>query len=143
MNTQKATITAEFKSKDVGAWRDSAEHYKTLVVALDDGMKEAIKVLIKYPRDGAGRVRMVAWFFGKNPENMGGAKTYRHGCGSASGCGYHKASAAFQEAANDAGISLDNDINGRGEGAVDDAMIAIAEAMYGQKFELRKNALII
>ena len=65
------------------------------------------------------------------------------GCGSASGSGraagygYHKASAAAGEAIRNAGFTLDADIDGRGEGAIVDALLAIAQCIG-----VRKPALI-
>jgi len=65
------------------------------------------------------------------------------GCGSASGSGraagygYHKASAAAGEAIRNAGFTLSEAINGRGEGAIVDALLAIAQCIG-----VRKPALI-
>lgn len=56
---------------------------------------------------------------------------YRAASGSAGGYGYHRASAAAQEAINNAGITLSEDINGRGDTAIEDAVYAIASAMWG------------
>lgn len=50
------------------------------------------------------------------------------GYGKASGCGYHKQSAAAGEAIRSAGIKLTLDIDGRGDSAVIEAMHAIANA---------------
>ena len=65
------------------------------------------------------------------------------GCGSASGSGraagygYHKASAAAGEAIRNAGFTLSEAINGRGESAIVDALLAIAQCIG-----VRKPALI-
>lgn len=54
------------------------------------------------------------------------------GHGSAGGGGYHKQSAALQDALGSAGIGLALEIHGRGERAMEDALRAIAEACgYG------------
>jgi hypothetical protein len=50
--------------------------------------------------------------------------------GSAGGYGYHRASAAAAHAIANAGIELDEDINGRGYSAIDDAVRAIARALW-------------
>ena len=50
------------------------------------------------------------------------------GSGSASGGGYHKASAAIDGAIESAGIKLSQRIDGVGESAIRDALIAICEA---------------
>ena len=54
---------------------------------------------------------------------------YVSGRGKAGGCGYHKASAAFQDACGSAGIKLDKDVSGVGDGAVRDALFAIGQAL--------------
>lgn len=55
---------------------------------------------------------------------------YRNGSGSVGGYGYHKASAAAQEAIYNAGIELNEDINGRGDSAIEEAVYSIAAAMW-------------
>lgn len=45
------------------------------------------------------------------------------------GYGYHRASAALQSALEKAGISIDEEIAGRGDGAMESAMNAIADAI--------------
>lgn len=55
---------------------------------------------------------------------------YSSGSGMAGGYGYHRASAAAGRALRAAGVSLDEDIDGRGDGAVRDAVEAIAQAMF-------------
>lgn len=47
------------------------------------------------------------------------------GSGYAGGGGYHKASAAMQKALDSAGIELSEDIDGRGDSAIDNALRAI------------------
>ena len=141
-SNQKATIGATYKPANVGAWRDSAEHYKSVVALVDGELKHVIKSLIKRPRDGAGRLRVVVWLINGNAQSMHG-ETYRHGCGIANGYGYHKASAAIGGALRAAGVTLDNDIDGRGDGAVDDALIATASAMLGKPLTRDVDALIV
>jgi hypothetical protein len=58
---------------------------------------------------------------------------WRKGSGTAGGYGYHRASAAAQEAINNAGIDLDEDINGRGDYAMEEAVFAIARAMWDEE----------
>ncbi len=48
--------------------------------------------------------------------------------GVARGYGYHKPSAALQDALRLSGWHLDTDIDGRGDGAIDEAITAIATA---------------
>ena len=51
---------------------------------------------------------------------------WNSGGGNAGGYGYHRGSAAFEAALNDAGITLSKSISGAGESAMDEAMRAIA-----------------
>lgn len=67
------------------------------------------------------------WLYGVN------GTEYRSGGGKASGYGYHRPSAAAQAAFSQAGISLSEDIGGVGEGAMEKALLAIAEAATGRK----------
>lgn len=54
---------------------------------------------------------------------------YKSGTGTAGGYGYHRPSAAACEAIYNAGITLDEDINGRGDSAIKEAAEAIARAI--------------
>lgn len=54
----------------------------------------------------------------------------RAGSGSVGGYGYHRASAAAQEAIYNAGITLSEDIAGRGDEAIMEAVRAIAAAIW-------------
>jgi hypothetical protein len=53
----------------------------------------------------------------------------RNGSGSAGGYGYHRPSAAAQEAIENAGFTLANRIDGVGESAMREAVLAIAAAL--------------
>lgn len=63
-----------------------------------------------------------------------GSEAHGHGGGNASGYGYHRGSAATQEAIRDAGITLDESIDGRGDEAIRTAVKAIAEAAGSHKY---------
>ena len=58
-----------------------------------------------------------------------GGNAHFAGYGRASGCGYHKPSAALAAAIESAGIKLAQDIDGYGDGAMRDALHAVGEAM--------------
>ena len=60
---------------------------------------------------------------------VGSGDTYTNGTGKAGGGGYHKASAAAAEAIRNAGFTLDQDIDGRGDTAIEEAVLAIAAAL--------------
>lgn len=66
----------------------------------------------------ASRVTAIIW--------VGGA----HGSGWAGGYGYHKQSAAVSAAIASAGFELDQDIAGRGDSAISEALCAVAVAVY-------------
>jgi len=57
------------------------------------------------------------------------SKIYTSGTGSAGGYGYHKTSAAAQEAINNAGFELSESISGVGDQAIETAIKAIAAAI--------------
>jgi len=57
------------------------------------------------------------------------ASHYGCGAGKAGGYGYEKKSAAVGDAISDSGISLDSDIDGRGEYAIIEALEAIAQSL--------------
>ena len=58
------------------------------------------------------------------------------GHGVARGGGYHKPSAAFQKACDSAGIELSQPVDGRGDGAVREALFAIGQVLGFDRAEL-------
>ena len=58
------------------------------------------------------------------------------GRGIAKGYGYHKPSAAFQEACDSAGIKLSQPVDGRGDSLVMEALFAIGQALGFDRSEL-------
>lgn len=65
---------------------------------------------------------------------VNGSDAYGCGGGNAGGYGYDRGSAAAQEAIEDAGITLDESIDGRGDEAIRAAVKAIAEAAGSHKY---------
>ena len=61
---------------------------------------------------------------------------YVSGRGIARGYGYHKASAAFQEACDSAGIELSQPVDGRGNDMVREALYAVGAALGFERAEL-------
>ena len=61
---------------------------------------------------------------------------YVSGRGKAGGYGYHKASAAFQDACDSAGIELSQPVDGRGDESVREAMFAIGAALGFERADL-------
>ena len=66
-----------------------------------------------------------AWEYGPDFAKAGYTASCR-GYGKAGGYGYHKVSAAAQEAFRAAGITLSEDIGGRGDSAIEEALKAFA-----------------
>lgn len=108
-----------------GKWRDTPVCATATVVAFREG-KFYEPVIVRWfqsPRaDGMARLYCTIW------ANAHG-KPEASGHGYASGCGYHKPSAALAEACESAGIKLAQPIDGRGDGVMDDALLAIGRAL--------------
>ena len=64
---------------------------------------------------------------------------YTSGKGKAGGYGYHKESAAVAEAIKSAGITLDTDISGVGDGAIKESLEAIANALGFERVLIVEN----
>lgn len=114
-----ATITT---SNDGLRLSDRAErHYcgGYIGLALKDGGAVPAVDLKLYTTDA--RTYCCVWLAGE---------VHQSGSSHVGGYGYHKASAAAGRAIRAAGVSLSEDIDGRGDGAIRDAVEAIAAAMY-------------
>lgn len=85
-----------------------------------DGLREALAPIDLRLYGTGSRNYACLWV---NKEPWGHAS----GSGSAGGCGYHRPSAAAQEAIEAAGFKLSRDIEGRGDGAIEEALFAIAK----------------
>lgn len=96
-------------------------------IVLDEFFKELIRVRwYKAKRsDGASPVYCSVWLGYNNT-----------GHGVATGWGYCKHSAALGTAINSAGIKLEKDIDGRGEEAIDGALLAIARVLSDKKIHI-------
>lgn len=70
------------------------------------------------------------------PTRKNHKSVYINGGGKANGYGYHRSSAALQAAINNAGVELSESIDGRGDGAMQEAMISIAQALGYEEFHL-------
>ena len=70
-------------------------------------------------RDGMSPVYCAFWVHNDN---------HTSGGGKASGCGYHKESAAFEFAANSAGVYFSEPVSGVGSLQIEKALLAIGEA---------------
>lgn len=99
---------------------------------ITDELKEIITVRCYMGRStGASAVYAAIWV------NCG--SIYTSGKGKAGGYGYHKVSAAIGDAINSAGIMLDTDISGVGDGAIKEALEAIANALGFERVLIVEN----
>ena len=110
---------------------DKKELIKTFNV-VTDGLKEVITVRCYMGRSAnASTVYASVW--------INTSEVHTSGKGKAGGYGYHKASAAIAAAIESAGIGLSKDISGVGNGAIHEALGAIAESMGYSKFLIVEN----
>lgn len=86
------------------------------IIDMDTG-REIACVRFYWPNE---TVYCVVWIFSDKPAR---------GCGKAGGGGYHKRSAAMSEALARAGVTLPEPVNGCGDSAMDDALLALARHM--------------
>ena len=100
------------------------------VAAVNGKMREVVVARWYMARksDGASPVYASIWVYGAGFDISG--------YGRATGYGYHKASAALSSAIDSAGITLSERIDGCGDGAVRDALEAIARAIAGDSGEI-------
>lgn len=119
----KATLptTPTYNAKNLSGDKETVATYNA--VAYDrthDQIKTYVtaRVYVSRSTGYSGNVLASVWVYPLNTS----------GHGKASGCGYHKASAAMQAAITSAGITLTEDIDGRGDSAIDSALRAIAIA---------------
>jgi len=125
MKDQKQKATMPDHNVANGKWRDTPVCAAAVVVAFHKGefCEPVIVRWFQAPRaDGMARLYCTIW------TNAHG-KPEASGHGYASGCGYHKPSAALAEACRSAGIKLAQPIDGRGDSVMDEALLAIAHAL--------------
>ena len=121
---QTATLPDTRHANACNYWGEKELTDSKVLVILDDEneLREAVVLRWWMARrsDGMSPVYCSIWI-------RGGLDC--SGTGKASGCGYHKASAAAGAAFRSAGVELAQDIEGRGDSAVVEAMHAIANAI--------------
>jgi hypothetical protein len=76
-------------------------------------------------RDGASNCYCCVWVYGDD--------VHGSGAGKAGGYGYHKESQALALAFDDAGLTLADDLAGRGSGAMRDAMKDVAKQVTSRR----------
>lgn len=114
---------------------DSVEKAKNL-----DGTKERVSTLIGIGIEN-GRIVFFSeariWASRRDPQDhdvhcgvwLHHIGTYQSGHGSAGGSGYHRYSAAMDSALRNAGVHLSEDIDSRGDAAMEAAMVAVGVAL--------------
>ena len=111
------------------------------------GKKEAVKqaVLIACKAGEFSEPVTVRWYMSRSGDGASPvycalwvrcSPYYVSGRGKAGGYGYHKASAAFQDACDSAGIELSKPVDGRGNDMVREAILAIGEALGFEQSEM-------
>ena len=114
VNTQSNAVNYGNKKELVNSW--------SVIVNSEDGLKNIITARCCMGRSAnASTVYASIWVHGKDHQTSG--------TGKAGGYGYHKQSAAISEAIKSAGITLDKDISGMGDSAIEEALEAIAQAL--------------
>ena len=114
-----------------------SQQYSLIALGLDGSLREIITARFY---NTPSRTYACIWV--KSPSGMAQDSTltiggvYVSGGGYTQRYGYHRASAALQAAINDAGITLSADIDGRGEGAMFDALKAIGHALGYSTFDV-------
>lgn len=83
------------------------------------------------------RVGVTCRIYGTNSRNycciwFNDGNKWGYGSGSAGGYGYHRPSAAFEEAMRSAGVKFSEPINGRGQSVMVDAIQSLLEHLYPQ-----------
>lgn len=120
-----ATIEPKIDS-NVSKFRKDKGFFSSFSAIVQDekgGMFSAVDLrFYSVGRDGMSPVYACVWINGKGQGCTSGG-------GKASGCGYHKASAAAQAAFESAGVTLSEPIDGRGDTAIEDALKAVCETM--------------
>ena len=123
MESQKSTKIAKYR-KEKGY---TGGHQ--LIVNDGDTMRVICDIRFYFVgRDGMSPLYCVVWI------NDGKSGTYKSGAGKASGCGYHKPSAALEYALNDAGIYTSEPISGVGSLAIREALEALIVTLGYDKY---------
>lgn len=95
-------------------------HQYSVIAETENGIREIViaRLYASLLRD-ANRVTCILWTNGRHNANASGT---------ASEYGYHRGSAALADAIRNAGIELSENISGRGDDAIREALLAIARA---------------
>ena len=125
----KITKTNVSNARNLG---DKKETIKTMILIAHKAGKFSEPITVRWyasrSGDGASPVYCSLW--------VQCSPYYVSGRGVAKGYGYHKASAAFQDACDSAGIELSQPVDGRGDSMVRDALYVIGAALGFERADL-------
>ena len=112
--TKNNAINYGVKKELVSTWN--------VIVNSNDGLKNIITARCYMGRSASASTMYASiWIYDE--------KHHTSGSGKAGGYGYHKQSAAISDAIESAGIELNEDISGRGDSAIKEALEAIAATL--------------
>jgi len=131
LDKQTATIAADHICKFNPRHRKENACYLEVrqIVTIDQDEQTAqhrLHVPVELRLYGTGRTNSACLWINHHGAH---GTAYRASSGRAGGYGYHRTSAAAQEAIENAGITLAKRIDGVGDNAIDEALVAIAEAL--------------
>ena len=114
VSTQSNVVNYDKKKELISTWN--------VIVNSDDGLKNIITVRCYMGRStNASTVYASIWVHSTDHQTSGTSN--------AGGYGYHKASAAIAAAIESAGVTLNENIAGAGDSAIEQALEAIAQAL--------------
>ena len=115
----KATLGKEVSNAvNYGYKKEMIRTYNVIT----DGLKEIITARCYMGRSASASTAYASIW-------INASDVHTSGKGKAGGYGYHKESAAIGAAIESAGITLDQSIDGVGDGAIEEALKAIAQAL--------------
>ena len=121
----KANVAALCDGLNLSHKKESGFYKETAILDPRDGSAIVTARWYWPGRDGASTCYCCVWIHGDG--------AHGNGSGKAGGYGYHKESAALLSALNAACAYVDQDIGGRGDAAMRDALIAVARAVTGRR----------
>ena len=133
---QSATITADYQCKFTTSHRKEGKCFLEVlqIITMDTDSKRPDRrahVPVELRLYGTGKMNYACLWINHNG-------THAHASGSAGGYGYHRPSAAAQEAISNAGIRLACPIDGVGSNAIEEALCAIADALGVKDYALTR-----
>ena len=113
-------------SGNVAKYRKEKGFYRQISMVDSRDGTQIVQARFYWPgRDGASNCYCCVWIHGDDLHGSGGGK--------AGGYGYHKESAALEEALSAAGIRMSEGIGGRGDQAMLEALEVLARAVIKGK----------